>query len=48
MSTHADIEDTNLVHVLLPLNRHGGTGGVSPVGDGVEDLGGGAAGLVDL
>lgn len=39
---------TNLVHFLLPLSRHGGTGGVSSVGDGVEDLGGGAAGLVDI
>ncbi|TNN46700.1 hypothetical protein EYF80_043108 [Liparis tanakae] len=39
---------SDLVHLLLPLSAHGGAGGVSSVGDGVEDLGGGAAGLLDL
>lgn len=40
--------ETDLVHFLLPLRGHGGPGGVAAVGDGVEDLGSGAARLVDL
>lgn len=40
--------DTHLIHFLLPLSRHGCTGGVSSVGDGVEDFRRGAARLVDL
>lgn len=39
---------TDLIHFLLPLSCHRGTGGVPSVGDGVEDLWSGAARLVDL
>lgn len=39
---------TNLIDILLPLCCHGGTGGVSSIWDGVEDLGCSATRFVDL